>query len=78
MKPNQPELEIINYIKATRIASGYKMINVSNGIGISESTYCKIETGKRPLSVERLIKIYAFLKISSGSLLLMIEKNFSY
>lgn len=78
MKPNPTELEIINHIKKLRIDAGYKMINISNGIGISESTYCKIETGKRPLSVDRLIKICAFLKISSSTLLLMIEKNESH
>ncbi len=77
LKPHLLESEIIQAIKAARIAAGYKLINVANGIGVSEGTVSKIETGMRPLTIAKFIKICEFLKISSGQLLLIIEHKYN-
>ena len=63
MKPNSIELKIVKSLKAERLSAGYKIINVANSIGVSESTISKIEGGKLGLTIDRLYDICDFLKI---------------
>ncbi len=60
MKPDNIDLEIGKFLKIARTTAGFKIINVAKGIGVSESTICKIESGKMHLSISRLIKMFAF------------------
>ena len=59
-------------LKKARLRSGYTQQEVADKMGITKSTYCGYETGKRQPDVEK-IKQLASIFQTSGDMLLEIE-----
>lgn len=56
-------------LKAARIAMGYTQQQVADLLGITNSTYCGYETGKRQPDVEKIKQLASALNISGDGLL---------
>jgi transcriptional regulator with XRE-family HTH domain len=76
MKITQIDRDLILIVRNRRIEKGFKLINVANAIGMSESNYCKIERGLKPLSIGKLIQICAFIGIPLSQLMIEHEIKF--
>jgi transcriptional regulator with XRE-family HTH domain len=58
MKPSDFDLKIIKAIKAFRLLRGIKQVNLAKHLEMTESNYCKIEKGRKALTVGQ-VKIIA-------------------
>lgn len=56
-------------LKEARISLGYTQQQVADEMGITNSTYCGYETGKRQPDVVKIKKLAAILKVSGDYLL---------
>ncbi len=54
-------------LKIIRCANKLKQYQVADALGISRSTYCSYETGRRSVDLEILSKLSHFYKISMDS-----------
>ena len=52
-----------NQLKIIRSANKLKQYQVADALGISRSTYCSYETGRRSVDVETLSKLSYFYKL---------------
>lgn len=52
-----------NQLKIIRNANKLKQYHVADALGISRSTYCSYETGRRSVDVETLLKLSFFYKL---------------
>ena len=55
---------LIHNIKAARLEQGLKSEYVARKIGVSRTTYSKIETGRQALTVQRLVAIMVVLDMA--------------
>lgn len=53
-----------NQLKIIRCANKLKQYQVADALGISRSTYCSYETGRRSIDVETLSRLSHFYKLS--------------
>lgn len=51
----------MNRLRETRKKSGFTQQEMASKIGISESYYCQLETGKRRMSLDNALKISSIL-----------------
>lgn len=56
-------------LRAAREARGYTQQQVADHMGISKSTYCGYETGKRQPDVQKIKQLSNFLGVSGDELL---------
>lgn len=55
-----------NQLKIIRCANKLKQYQVADALGISRSTYCSYETGRRSVDMDTLSKLSHFYKLSMG------------
>lgn len=58
-----------NQLKSARLRQGYTQQQVADIIGVSKSTYCGYETGKRQPDVSKIKMLAKILKVSGDELL---------
>lgn len=75
MKTKELEFKIVKAIKSLRIAKNLKQINLAIALGVSESNYSKIESGKKVLSISQLKAISDYLGISYLAIILQAETD---
>ncbi len=56
-------------LKAIRCANKLRQYHVADALGISRSTYCSYETGRRSVDIETLSKLSWFYKLSMNAFL---------
>ena len=69
MKPDfdrEDMLELLSELKAIRERKGLSQANIAESLSLSKDGYRKIESGKNPLSLERLLQLCQVLNISPG------------
>ncbi|QNR22717.1 helix-turn-helix domain-containing protein [Croceimicrobium hydrocarbonivorans] len=70
--------EALARIKAWRLIRGLSLSDVAFHLNISPSAYRKIEIGKCPLSLDRLIRISLFLEFDISSLLKNLDTPYEF
>jgi len=71
---NKPELpattrRVLHRLRLLRRARGISQAELAQRLGISQNAYCRIENGKRELTVARLIALSHALGVTPGKLL---------
>lgn len=69
MKPDfarEDMLKLLSELKAIRERKGLTQANIAESLSLSKDGYRKIESGKNPLSLERLLQLCQVLNISPG------------
>ncbi len=56
-------------LKIVRCANKLKQYQVADALGISRSTYCSYETGRRNIDIETLSKLSCFYKLPMNTFL---------
>jgi DNA-binding XRE family transcriptional regulator len=59
----------MNYLRTIRIESAMRQVDVARHIGVEPSALCRMEYGKRPVSVSTLLAIGAALKVNPATVL---------
>ena len=59
---------ILNRIRLTRLEKNFSQEYLASKIGMSQSYYARIESGKNPLTINYLLKIAEILEISPKKL----------
>lgn len=62
-------MDVIDNIKKISVERGYSHEAMAMDLGISQTAYSKLESGKTKLSVDRLLKIAEILEVSTAQLL---------
>lgn len=56
-------------LRQARIAKGFTQQQVADSLGVTNSTYCGYETGKRQPNIEKIRLLVNILEVSSDTLL---------
>jgi transcriptional regulator with XRE-family HTH domain len=63
------EVRARSRLRALRVAAGWSLEDLAARTNLSPSTISRIETGKRPMSVDALVALATALRVDAGSLL---------
>ena len=64
MKPDNFDFEIMTVIKSMRQRKLLKQVNLAKALNTTESNYCKMENGKKAISIGQLKIIAEYLHTS--------------
>lgn len=56
-------------LRQARVAKGFTQQQVADSLGVTNSTYCGYETGKRQPNIEKIRLLVNILEVSSDTLL---------
>ena len=65
-----------NLIRTYRLKKGYSQENMAELLGISQSSYTNIESGKNKLTIDKLLEIIQLLDIPHDDFMQACEKFF--
>ena len=65
-----------NLIRTYRLKKGYSQENMAELLGISQSSYANIESGKNKLTIDKLLEIIQLLDIPHDDFMQVCEKFF--
>lgn len=77
MKPNAYELRIMNAVKTLRKLKDLKLINIAFVLNTSESNYCKIENGRKALTLAQLEAIAVYFKTTVIQIIALGEADYN-
>ena len=78
MKPDNFDFEIMTVIKELRRRKQLKQVNIAKALNTTESNYCKMENGKKTISVGQLKIIAEYLHTSIQQIAKKAEKTFNF
>lgn len=75
MKPTDYDLQLIELIKSLRTREGFKLVNLSDSLGIDRSTYGRIEKGKLGFTTGQLKILARELKTNHYQLQFLVDSK---